>query len=75
MNIITDPIETHMRNYALGKLLYYYGGMLVPCSTIAVTDFKSVHDRGVHRHGCFTVEKINRTSTLLIHLFTPFCTL
>ena len=71
MNIITDPIENHMRNYALGKLLYYYGGMLVPCSTIAVTDFKPVYDRGVNRHGCFTVEKINRTSTSELKQYFP----
>ena len=71
MNIISDPIEGHMRNYALATLLYYYGGMLVPCSTIAVTDFKSIYDRGVNKHGCFAVEKINRTSTSQYKQYFP----
>ena len=71
MNIITDPIEAHMRNYALGQLLYYYGGMIVPCSTIAITDFKPVFDRGVSKYGCFAVEKINRTSASRYTQFFP----
>jgi hypothetical protein len=60
-----------MRNYALGMLLYYYGGMLVPCSTIAITDLKPVFDRGVNKHGCFAVEKVNRTSASRYKQFFP----
>ena len=71
MNILTKPIDSHMRNYALGKLLYYYGGMIVPCSTIAIQDFKPIYDRGVSNHGCFTVEKLNRTSASTYKQYFP----
>ena len=71
MNILSAPIQEHMRNNALSKLLYYYGGMLVPSSTIAITNFKPLYDNSLRKHGCFTAEKINRTSTAVYKDFFP----
>lgn len=71
MNILSAPIQEHMRNYGLSKLLYYYGGMLVPSSTIAITDFKPLYEKSLNKHGCFTAEKINRTSTSVYKDFFP----
>jgi len=71
MNILSAPIQGHMRHYALSQLLYYYGGMLVPSSTIAVQDFKPIFDKGISKYGCFTVEKNNRTSTSQYKQYFP----
>ncbi len=71
MDILSSPIQDHMRCFALAQLLYYYGGMLVPCSTLALGDFKPLFNKGVSQHGCFTIEKVNRTSTSQHKQFFP----
>ena len=71
MSILSDPITTHMRLVGLSKLLYYFGGMIVPSSTIAVRDFLPVYNEGVSCHGCFTTEIVNRTSASRYKEFFP----
>ena len=71
MNILSDPIQQHMRNYALSQLLYYYGGMLVPSSMLAIHDFKPIFDNGISKYGCFSVEKNNRNSTSQYKQYFP----
>ena len=40
MDGLAEPIKDRVRTLALSKILYTYGGMLVPNSTIAMKDLK-----------------------------------
>jgi len=71
LNIISNPILKHMRNFGLSNLLFYYGGMLIPSSTIVMEDLKPLYIKGIKQHGCFSVEKINKNNTSQHKEFFP----
>jgi hypothetical protein len=51
-----------MRTLALSKVLYHYGGMLVPSSYLALNNMSHLYNMGmnVDNKGCFVVESTNR---------------
>jgi hypothetical protein len=60
---LADPVKKHVRQLALMKTLYNYGGMLLPNSTIVMKDLKPVYLKGIKDKSCFAVEGINKTSS------------
>ena len=40
---LSNPVKTHMRSLGILKLLYYYGGMVVPNSMIVMKDLKPLY--------------------------------
>lgn len=60
---LADPIKCHVRTLALSKLLYYFGGMLLPSSTAVMKDLKPMHDIALASRECFTAETVNRAVT------------
>ena len=56
---IPDPIKKHIRYLAFTKLLYYYGGMMVPSSTIAIKSFKSCYDKLLSKKDSFVGEFVD----------------
>ena len=56
---------------ALTKLLYTYGGMLVPNSTIAVKDLKPLYNEKISNNKMFTGELINRSDSNAHSRFSP----
>lgn len=63
MNKLSEPIKCHMRLLALSKLLYNYGGLLLPNSTIVCKDLKEIYNKSISEKGCFSVNMINRSSS------------
>lgn len=66
---LADPIRRHTRKLAIIKLLYYYGGILVPSSYLAIKPMKLLYNNGINNNDCFVVESKNKNVTSL-HLNT-----
>jgi hypothetical protein len=60
---LANPVKTHMRSLALSKILYYYGGILVPNSYVALKNLQNIYDIGMKYNSCFVVETIDRGNT------------
>ena len=63
INNLADPTKTHIRSLALSKILYYYGGMLVPNSYVALESLQNIYEQGMKQTSCFVVETNNRGSS------------
>jgi len=68
---LAEPIKSHMRTIAMNKLIYYYGGMILPNSTILVKDLHPLYLECLAEFGCFVGEAVNRTSTSVNTNFFP----
>jgi hypothetical protein len=68
---MADPIKSHIRKLALAKLLYYYGGMLLPSSSIVVKDIKCCYNKLLSKKSCFVGETINKSETSNKSIFFP----
>lgn len=62
---IAEPIRSRLRTLGLLKLVYYYGGVVVPNSFICLKNLKPLYDEGIIDNGAFFCENINRSSNLL----------
>ncbi len=68
---MTDPIKSHVRKLAVSKLLYYYGGMLLPSSTIALKEIKCCYNKLLSKKCCFVGETLNKSEISNKTLFFP----
>ena len=66
---LADPVKSHTRNLALTKILYHYGGMLVPSSYLALQPLKHLYDEGMNESEIFAV-KCNPTSNVATYVDT-----
>ena len=71
INRLANPLKAHMERLGLARLLYSYGGFLVPNSVIALKDLSGVFTQALSKTDAFVVEGINRTKTNDISLFIP----
>ena len=71
MDGLADPIKDRVRTLALSKILYTYGGMLVPNSTLAMKDLKGLHDGKLQEKDMFTGELVNRGDSSTYSRFSP----
>ncbi len=62
---LAEPMKTQMRELALMKLIYIYGGMLVPNSFICTKNLKSIYTEGLYGGNPFVCEAINRKTNML----------
>lgn len=53
---LPNPIRPHIRALAMAKLLYRYGGLTIPNSTIVIKDLKSLYNRCISSTGCMVGE-------------------
>jgi hypothetical protein len=70
MNKISDPIKSHIRLLGMLKVLYYYGGMRLPSSTIILKNLLPLYDNLINENS-FVLEMINRNKTSNITSFFP----
>jgi len=56
LNKIASPIKDHIRNIAMLKVLYYYGGMTIPNSTLCIKNLMSLYKQGIEDSGAFIIE-------------------
>ena len=57
---LAEPVREHVRKLAMSKLLFTYGGMHIPDSTIILKDLKSTYDKSLKSHECFVGQKISK---------------
>jgi len=63
LNLVADPVKSKIRQLALSKLLYIYGGFLVPSSFICFQPLKPIYDKATANDKMFVGELIDRNST------------
>jgi hypothetical protein len=76
MTSISDPVLFNIRNLALSKLLYIYGGFICPISFVCLKDLIHLYNKGIQGDKMFVCETINRSSSSLNTNFSPsfsFC--
>jgi len=71
MDGLAEPIKSRVRSLALTKLLYTYGGMLLPNSTIVMKDLKELYDEKIKGNMMFTGELQNKTDSNKDSRFGP----
>jgi hypothetical protein len=71
MNLISDPIKKHMRILAISKILYYYGGLLLPNSTLLLKDLKPIYEELMGYKCMFVSEMVSRNSASVNTRFYP----
>ena len=62
---IPDPIRLHVRALGLMKLLYYYGGLIVPNSFIAFKNLSKLHSNHLKYRDCYVGTFINHNNANL----------
>lgn len=56
-----DPIKSQMRQYGLAKLLYCYGGLIVPNTFICMKSLLPLYEEGTSENGkVFCMENLNQ---------------
>jgi len=72
---LAEPMRSRVREFGLMKLIYIYGGMLVPNSFICLKNLAGLYNDGMYGGRPFVCEEINRATNILEQknklLFTP----
>lgn len=71
MDYISEPIKCYIRQMALAKLIYAYGGVTVPISFLCFRDLKSMYERGTQADTMFVCENYDANITSTSYLFYP----
>ena len=64
MSRIPEPISTYMRNIGLCKLIYFYGGMVMPIQTICFKTLKPLYETMTSEKKPFFIE--DHTTTMSV---------
>ena len=71
LDIVAEPIKSKMRELALAKLLYTYGGLRLPASFLCLKDIITEYDNSVNDDKVLMGELLNRSITSEKDVFTP----
>jgi hypothetical protein len=63
MSMIPDPIKSYFRELAMAKLLYTYGGIVVPSSLICIKSLDQIYHKGTINNKMFVGEFYNKNVT------------
>jgi hypothetical protein len=63
MKLVPEPKKTHYRQLGISKLLYFYGGIVVPNSFLCRKNLKPLYLEGIQYNTPFVCENINRSCT------------
>jgi len=66
---VAEPMKSRIRELGLMKLVYYYGGMVVPNSFLCIKNLKGLYDEGIRGGKPFVCENKNRANVGA--LFSP----
>jgi len=69
MKTISSPIIEYVRSLAITKLLYIYGGMVVPPSFLCMRDLIELYNMGTSGEKMFVCETVDRNITSTTHEF------
>jgi len=71
INELSAPVKDNIRELALCKLLYIYGGLLVPNSTIVLKDLYTLYNVKIEENDFFAGELVNKGSSETYTRFFP----
>jgi hypothetical protein len=71
MGLLADPMKSYVRQLALAKLIYTYGGLHVPISFLCFRDLISLYNRGTNDDTMFVCENYDLNVTSTTKLFYP----
>lgn len=71
MQRVSHPISDKLRSLAMVKLLYIYGGMVVPLSFLCFQDLITLYENGILGNKAFVCENIDRNITSASFDFYP----
>lgn len=71
MSSVSYPISNKFRDLAMTKLLYLYGGIVVPPSFLCMKNLIGMYQRGTNGNKMFVCETINRTGTSVDYTYYP----
>lgn len=60
---LASPIKEHVRSLAMARILYRYGGMQIPITTILFKDLHPLYSNSLNSHDSFVGETISRNIT------------
>ena len=68
---LSSPVRDNVRNLALSQLLYEYGGMLIPNTTLVMKDMIDLYKSKLKTCDMFVGEMVNRNLTSTYSRFFP----
>lgn len=68
---LPNPLRPHLRQLAISKLLYYYGGMTIPSSFICMKNLISLYNKGLAVVPMFCGELTTNSSVVTYKEFFP----
>ena len=71
MSLLADPVLTYIRQLALAKLIYNYGGIIVPISFLCFKNLDTLYFQGTRSGKMFIGENIDQNITSTYHDFYP----
>ena len=71
LDIVANPIKTHIRQLALCSLLNIYGGILLPSSFICLNNLKELYENNMRENKMFVGEFINRSENTNFNNLLP----
>ena len=71
MNLLGDPMKCYVRQLAMAKLIYNYGGVNVPISFLCFKDLIGLYNRGTNDDTMFVCENYDLNITSTNKLFYP----
>jgi len=71
MSKISDPIASNVRKMGLAKLVYNYGGMVVPISFLCFKDLLGLYSKGTRNEKMFICENVDSNITSTTNDFYP----
>jgi hypothetical protein len=71
MDLIGDPIKCYIRQLAIAKLIYNYGGINVPISFLCFRDLIGLYNKGTNHNNMFVCENYDMNVSSTNKLFYP----
>ena len=68
---LPNPLRPHLRELAMSKLLYYYGGMTIPSSFICLKNLKPLYNKGLSSATMFCGELLSDSNVATYKEFFP----
>lgn len=72
MSLLADPIKQKYRDVAMAELVYYYGGMVLPNSTVCLHSLIDLYRNATDGDKPFVCESINRAENVQQHVRHTF---
>ena len=71
LDAVDITLRNKIRHLANAKLLYEYGGIVVPPSFVCSKSLKNLYFKNVNKHGIFACEKLDDTSYVTDQRYLP----